>query len=185
MLEGKTVNLRILERNDVDFLVECRNDIDFWGEYVPMGEQISKAEWMKYFDSPSNLAILAEAKTFIVQKKDGTKIGIILHRLNLPYKWMEIAYILVPSERRKGYGTEAAQLIVDYLFLSKEIARIHAIADVGNKASQRVLERAGFQKEGTMRKCAFNRGELIDCYLYSILREEWKEPKILTRTEEK
>jgi ribosomal-protein-alanine N-acetyltransferase len=181
LLEGKTVNLRVMERDDIDFLVECRNDIDFWGEYVPIGEQISKAEWMKYFDNPSNLAIVIEMKTFIVQKKDGIKIGLICHRLNQPYKWMEISYFFAPSERGKGYGTEAVQLMVDYLFLSKELARIHAIADVRNKASQRVLEKAGFQREGTMRKCVFNRGELIDYYLYGILREEWKEPKILTR----
>ncbi len=182
MLEGKNVNLRVAERDDIDFLVEWFNDVDFWGEYTPIMEQISKTERIKYFDNPSNLAILTEIKTFIVQKKDGTKIGLIFHRLNLPYKWMEIGYFFVTSERRKGYGTEAARLVVDYLFLSKELARIHAIADVRNKASQRVLEKAGFQREGTMRKCVFNRGELSDCYLYSILREEWKEPKILTRT---
>jgi len=185
LLEGKNVNLRIMERDDVDFLVECRNDIDFWGEYVPIGEQISKAEWMKYFDSPSNLAILTEMKTFIVQKKDGIKIGIICHRLNQPYKWMEIGYFFAPIERGKGYGTEAVQLMIDYLFLSKELARIHAIADVRNRASQRVLEKAGLQREGTMRKCLFNRGEWRDYYLYSILRDEWKEPKIPTRTEKK
>jgi RimJ/RimL family protein N-acetyltransferase len=181
LLEGKTVNLRVMERDDVDFLVGCRNDIDFWGEYVPVGEQISKAEWLKYHDNPSNLGILIEHKTFIVQKKDGTKIGLIYHRLNQPYKWMEIGYFFVPNERGKGYGTEAAQLIIDYLFLSKEIARIHAIADVRNRASQRVLEKAGFQREGTMRKCQFIRGEWRDHHLYSILREEWKEPKILTK----
>ncbi len=181
MLEGKNVNLRIMERDDIDFLVECLNDIDFGGEYVPIGEQISKAEWMKYFDSPSNLAILTEMKTFIVQKKDGIKIGIIYHQLNQPYKWMEIGYFFAPSERGKGYGTEAVQLMIDYLFLSKELARIHAIADVRNRASQRVLEKAGLQREGTMRKCLFNRGEWRDYYLYSILREKWNEPKILTR----
>jgi RimJ/RimL family protein N-acetyltransferase len=185
LLEGKNVNLRVMERDDVDFLVECRNDIDFWGEYIPIGEQISKAEWLKYYDNPSNLGILIEHKTFIVQKKDGTRIGLIFHRLNLPYKWMEIGYIFVPSERGKGYGTEAAQLIVDYLFLSKELARIHAIADVRNRASQRVLERTGFKKEGLIRKAAFIRGEWTDMFLYSILREEWKEPKILTGTEMK
>jgi RimJ/RimL family protein N-acetyltransferase len=182
LLEGKAVNLRVIEKDDVDFLVECRNDIDFWGEYISIGEQISKSEWLRYFDSPSNLAILMENKSFIVQKKDGTKIGLINHRLNLPYKWMEIGYVFVPSARGKGYGTEAVQLIVDYLFLSKELARIHAVADVRNKASKRVLEKAGFQREGTMRKCVYNRGELRDYYLYSILREEWKEPKILTRS---
>jgi ribosomal-protein-alanine N-acetyltransferase len=180
LLEGKTVNLRVMERDDVDFLVECRNDVDFWGEYVPVGEQISKAEWMRYFDNSSNLAILTEWKTFIVQKKEGTKIGLINHRLNLPYKWMEISYFFAPSERGKGYGTEAVQLLVDYLFLSKDLVRIHAIADVRNKASQRVLEKASFQREGTIRKADFNRGKWRDYYLYSILREEWREPKMLT-----
>ena len=72
--------------------------------------------------------------------------------------------------------------MVDYLFLSKEIACIQAITDVRNTASQKVLENAGFQKEGTIRKRFSIRGEWRDGYLYSVLREEWKEPKILTRT---
>lgn len=184
MLEGKNVDLRILERDDIDLLADWFNDLDFWGEYVFM-EQISKSERIRYFDNPSNLAILTEIKQFIVQKKDGTKIGFVFHRFSLPYKWMEIGYFLVPGERGKGYGTEAAQLMVDYLFLSKDVARVQAYTDVRNKASQRVLEKAGFQKEGTMRKCDFNRGKLTDWHLYSILREEWKEPKILTKTTSK
>jgi len=53
---------------------------------------------------------------------------------------------------------------------------------VKNRASQRVLEKAGFKKEGALRKSMFVRGEWVDTYVYSILREEWKEPKILTKT---
>jgi RimJ/RimL family protein N-acetyltransferase len=71
--------------------------------------------------------------------------------------------------------------MVDYLFLSKEIVRIQAQTDVGNTASQKVLEKAGFKKEGIVRKLIFVRGEWRDFCLYSILREEWKEPKILTK----
>jgi RimJ/RimL family protein N-acetyltransferase len=56
---------------------------------------------------------------------------------------------------------------------------------VRNLASQKVLEKAGFKREGILRKSAFERGEWRDFYVYSILREEWKEPKILTRTEKK
>jgi RimJ/RimL family protein N-acetyltransferase len=56
---------------------------------------------------------------------------------------------------------------------------------VRNFASQKVLEKAGFKKEGTIRKSAFIKGEWRDGCLYSILREEWKGPKILTRTEKK
>jgi len=55
-------------------------------------------------------------------------------------------------------------------------------AGVDNFASQRVLEKAGFTKEGIFRKSAFIMGVWQDGVLYSVLREEWKEPKILTRT---
>jgi len=72
--------------------------------------------------------------------------------------------------------------MVDYLFLSKEIARVQAHTDVRNAGSQKVLEKAGFSKEGALRKSSFIRGEWRDNFVYSILREEWKEPKILTRT---
>jgi RimJ/RimL family protein N-acetyltransferase len=72
--------------------------------------------------------------------------------------------------------------MLDYLFLSKNIVRIQARTDLRNVASQKILEKAGFKKEGVVRKSSFVRGEWRDRYLYSILREEWKEPKILTRT---
>lgn len=72
--------------------------------------------------------------------------------------------------------------MVDYLFLSKENMRIQAQTDARNVASQRVLEKAGFKKEGTLRKNFFMRGDWTDTLLYSILREEWKGPKILTKT---
>jgi ribosomal-protein-alanine N-acetyltransferase len=71
--------------------------------------------------------------------------------------------------------------MVDYLFLSKNIVRIQAVTHIENKASQRVLEKVGFKKEGILRKSVFIMGVWSDFYILSILKEEWKEPKILTR----
>jgi ribosomal-protein-alanine N-acetyltransferase len=88
----------------------------------------------------------------------------------------------LPNERGKGYCSEAVKIMVDYLFLSKDTGRIQAQTDPRNIASQKVLEKVGFKKEGTLRRNFFMRGEWRDAYIYSILREEWKEPKILTRT---
>jgi len=182
LLEGKNVNLRVREKGDVDFEAECYNDIDFWGENPPAYEQISKSSLMKLFDDPNDLQKMIGWKPFIIQKKDGTRIGIIWHMVNQPSGTMEIVCFLIPGERGKGYGTEAAQLMVDYLFLYRNIVRIQATANVRNKASQRVLEKAGFKIEGTIRKYLLVRGIWTDYYLLSILREEWKEPKILTKT---
>jgi RimJ/RimL family protein N-acetyltransferase len=78
--------------------------------------------------------------------------------------------------------SEAITVIVDYLFLSKDIVRIQAKADPENIASWKALEKAGFKKEGVLRKTFFCRGKWRDDCIYSILREEWREPRILTKT---
>jgi len=182
LLEGKSVNLRVREKEDVDFLYECYSDIDFWGDNPPAYEQTPKWLLMKEPDNPTDKQKVIEFKTFIIQKKDGTRIGIVWHLVNQPSGTMEIGYFLIPSERGKGYGTEAAQLMVDFLFLFRNIVRIQATTNLRNKASQRILEKAGFRIEGTMRKFQFVKGVWTDYCLHSVLREEWKGPKILTKT---
>jgi len=167
LLEGKNVDLRVMEKDDIDFLFECVNDIDFWADNPPLySEQVSKSRLMgDFFDNPPNWAVVIDWKWFIIQKKDGTKIGIAWHLVNIPFGKMEIIGFLVPSERGKGYGTEAAQLMVDSLFLFKNIVRIQATANVRNKASLRILEKAGFRIEGTIRKFLFVKGVWTDYHL--------------------
>ena len=172
MLEGKNVNLRKAEKDDVSLVVEWWGNSQYMGDYQDV-MTISKAKMEK--------VMLEHTIFFIIEKKDGTKIGHIGAYMGTRTSW-EIGYALVPSERGKGYGTEAIQIMVDYLFLKKDFVRVQAPAAPGNIASQRALEKAGFSKEGLMRKSGHAKGEYIDQYLYSILREEWKEPKILTRT---
>jgi RimJ/RimL family protein N-acetyltransferase len=174
LLEGKNVNLRIVEKEDLPCLGDWYNNPDFIGEFAWLPQQ-SKTEREKWYEN-----LPADARFFFIEKKDGTKIGTIAHFPTA--RLMEIGYVLVPNERKKGYCTEAAMIMVDYLFLSKDIVRVQARTDVRNMVSQKVLEKVGFKKEGIIRKSDFSRGEWRDNYLYSILREEWKEPKILART---
>ena len=178
MLEGKNVNLRVMEKEDLPLLYEWTNNLEFLGEYFSP-HQTSMTEREKAFSEPSPF----EMKRFIIEKKDGTKIGFILHfnTLHPMMETVEIAYALMPSERRKGYCAEAAQLMVDYLFLSKDTPCVQAMTHIKNVASQGVLREVGFKKEGIMRKRLHVRGEWADIVTFSILREEWKEPKILTK----
>jgi RimJ/RimL family protein N-acetyltransferase len=85
----------------------------------------------------------------------------------------------MPNERGKGYTTEAVGLLVDYLFLLKDIQRIQALINEDNTPSKRVLEKNGFKMEGILRKLAFMIGKHTDTALYSIIRDDWGEPKIL------
>jgi RimJ/RimL family protein N-acetyltransferase len=165
--------LRVAEKGDLSLIAEWLNNPEFFN-YAPFPQR-SRAELERQYDS-----LPSESKWFVVEKKDGSKIGFVYHELE--GSQMEIGYALLPSERNKGYGTEAITIIVDYLFLTRQIVRIQATTDLRNRASQRAMEKNGFTREGTIRKAEFVRGHWRDEYLYSILREEWKEPKILTRT---
>jgi hypothetical protein len=48
-----------------------------------------------------------------------------------------------------------------------------------NRASQRVLEKAGFQLEGRLRRTVFSRGRWRDTLMCSLLRDEWQGPRLL------
>ncbi len=173
MLKGKSVNLRVLEKEDLQSpIAEWNKNSDFYGEYAPL-TQDSQTEIEKLFETTE------KKKWFIIEKKDGSKIGLIGH---FPKDdCLEIGYVLLPRERKKGYCTEAVEIIVDFLFLSRDIVRIQAYTDVRNVASQKVLNKANFKKEGVLRKFRFARGEWKDYAVFSILREEWKQPRILTK----
>jgi RimJ/RimL family protein N-acetyltransferase len=175
LLEGKTVSLRIVEKEDLSLIQEWWNNPEFSGIYNPMDEQRSRADIEKDYEK-----LGSEKAWFLILKKDGSKIGFLGMRIF--GMWWQIGYVLIPSERGKGYCTEAVQIAVDYLFMSKNIVRVQAGTFPGNIASQRILEKAGFKREGTVRKGMFSWGNWEDVCLYGLLREEWKEPKILART---
>ena len=158
------MNLRVVEKEDLTLIAEWRNNPEFQGEYNLLIQE-SKAELEKRYDN-----FRPEEKWFLIEKKDGSEIGLIV--LEPGSGMQEIGYGIFSSERGKGYCTEAVKLVVDYLFLSKEIVRIQAHTDTRNAASVRVLEKAGFKREGIVRKHIFTRGEWRDEFLCSILREE-------------
>jgi len=175
LLEGKSIRLKLCDKENLDYFVDFWNNLDYYSGYEGIMEQMTKAEAEKRFEDTSKKA------TFTIQKKDGKNIGLVVY-FGQTSGSITVGYAIEPSEHGKGYGTEALQLMTDYLFLAKEIHRIQANTDPENKASQRILEKVGFKKEGVSRRSSFVRGQWRDEYNYSILREEWKEPKILTKT---
>jgi RimJ/RimL family protein N-acetyltransferase len=172
LLEGQTVNLRIIEKEDLSLIQEWVNNPQFIGKYEPISQETLGETTQQYDNSIKNGGMW-----FFIEKKDGTKIGYMVYYL--ARRQHEIGYAIIPSERGKEYATEAGRMLVDYLFLSKDIIRIQADTSEHNIASQRVLEKIGFTREGVLRKVSFEYGAWKNAIQYSILREEWKKPRFI------
>ncbi len=99
----------------------------------------------------------------------------IFRQGNIHRKTAELGYYVAEEYWGKGIMTEAVRKICEYVFSRSDIIRIYAEPFANNKASCRVLEKAGFQYEGTLRSNAVKNGKVIDMKMYSLLKEEIKE----------
>lgn len=82
---------------------------------------------------------------------------------------------IATQHRGRGYGKRAARWLVDHLFTNyPELQRVEANTRGDNAAMQRVLLRAGFTHEGTLRDAWRGAdGQWFDTMVYGILRAEW------------
>jgi len=92
--------------------------------------------------------------------------------INWSHGLAEIGYALSTEYQRRGLMAQALELLISDLFVRTAIRRIEARCAVSNQASQRVLERVGFEREGLLRGYFLLRGQPVDNYLYAILRAD-------------
>jgi len=89
-----------------------------------------------------------------------------VHRLTA-----EIGYWVAEECWGKGIMTEAVKQACRYIFDDTDIVRIFAEPYAFNTPSCRVLEKAGFVYEGTLRKNAVKNGQFVDMKMYAIIKE--------------
>ena len=96
----------------------------------------------------------------------------VFRQENIHKQTAELGYYISEEYWGKGIMTEAVKQICEYVFSKSDIIRIYAEPFAYNIASCRVLEKAGFQYEGTLRSNAIKNGKVIDMKMYSLLKAE-------------
>jgi ribosomal-protein-alanine N-acetyltransferase len=84
----------------------------------------------------------------------------------------EIGYWLAEPYWGKGIATRAVRAFVKHVFATTDLVRLYAYVFETNPASVRVLEKAGFRREGRLRKSVIKHGRIIDQDLFALLRDE-------------
>jgi RimJ/RimL family protein N-acetyltransferase len=89
----------------------------------------------------------------------------------------EVGYLLPAASRGRGVMAAAMRLLLDWSFGEPlRLERVQALTHPDNVPSQRVLERAGFSREGLLRAYRAEPGGREDRVMWSLLAIDWRSP---------
>jgi ribosomal-protein-alanine N-acetyltransferase len=180
-LKGNKIFVKILESSDAEALLrlELRNR-DFFQTYTPLRDDDfytleGQLDRIRKYSEMKNLDQLYAFGIYLMET--GELIGKItlseVVRGHLQSCW--IGYYLDKDHNGKGYMTEAVRLVVSYAFNELKLHRIEAGVMPHNIGSIRVLEKAGFHKEGIAKKNVKINGKWEDHLVLAIVNEEGSE----------
>jgi RimJ/RimL family protein N-acetyltransferase len=170
-LHARGVVLRFPELDDVDGILPAFTDAELReaGNLPAFNREQLLASLGELPDLAERGRLLALAAA---DAESGEIIGgATLHHLDSERKIVEIGYFVLPTARGRGVATTIARTLAEHAF-SLGIERVAAYVNVGNTASERVLEKAGFTREGVVRSMPKPDGRRVDKTLFSLLPGE-------------
>ena len=164
------VQLQPLDESLLDTFVRLTT-IPQVNQFLPFAPNYSRAE------AESLLATVRNQQSgcfcWIIRTQDTLEeIGVLTAMPAFHHQCIQIGYWIDPQYQRMGYATQAVELIVKLAFQHLGKQRVQAQVVPGNEASVRVLEKAGFKKEGRLAKSHIIKGELADTFLYAVTQGE-------------
>lgn len=167
---GPELRLRPLDERDLDPIVQaCRDPEIIRWTTVPNPYQRSDAEFFVHEHGPT-VWRRGTGVVFAISDESDRYAGVIELRLSPTDPLVgDLGYLIVPQVRGRGYCPAAVAAVCVWGFTALDLARIEWRANVGNTASRRAIEKAGFTIEGTARRALQHRGARIDAWVGALL----------------
>ncbi len=155
---------------DEDAIVRHANNRKLWRnmrDSFPHPYTRADAEWWVRYASSTN-----PVTNFAIEV-DGEAVGAIglVLREDIFRRSAEIGYWLGEAHWGRGIVSEAVRGLTEYAFQTFDLCRIYAGVFEWNPASMRVLEKAGYQFEGRMKKAVTKDGQTVDEFIYACVRD--------------
>jgi RimJ/RimL family protein N-acetyltransferase len=164
-IEGDRITLRPLALDELDASIASREAADRTAHPVKPDRERLRARFERS-------GVLQDGAIDLAIDRDGVRIGemqtYVPPTRELPPGAYEVGIMLDEEERGRGYGTEAVQLFLGWLFDEQGATRVHMPTVESNTAMRTVLERLGFRSEGTVHDLG------IDFCFYCITRDEFR-----------
>ena len=138
MIQTERLTIRIATDEEMQALIAAQTDEDMRQAYTEM--------WELCRENPAERAWYAVWVTEL--RSTGERIGDLCFKGLSPEGKTEIGYGFLPEFWGKGYATEAVTALTQWAAKQPGVCRIEAETDPDNAASQRVLEKVGFVRNG-------------------------------------
>lgn len=175
MLNGKTVVLRAVTRDDLVRLCQFNNDLAVElasGGDAPMPQALERLQ--AEFDEKAGQGG-RDGPEFAIEV-DGKLIGqCALFAFDDVSRCCELGITIGDkSYWGRGYGRDTVRTLLDYAFHLLNLRRVFLAVNGNNDRAIRAYRSCGFVEEGRLRAHVWNNGAYVDLVYMGILREEWK-----------
>jgi RimJ/RimL family protein N-acetyltransferase len=161
--------IRAPEDRDIDEIAPAFLDPEVGGEagLPPVGAE--RLREMLHEQIPA-LRAQGLLSPYVIEDVDARALlgGAALHHLDPMRDTVEVGYWLFAYARGRGVATRSVRALAEHAF-ANGICRFEAHVRIGNVASERVLERLGFEREGVRRRFLRHEGRRVDATLFALL----------------
>jgi len=171
MLKVESITLRPVRSTDLDQLYAFHVDLDNRGDFFPRGILAQPAFHKQFQDTgfwskDEGMLVIVSSNDELLGHIEFFKTVNYLDEYELSYQ------VYAPEHRGKGVATEAVDLLVCYLFETKQVNRIRLVIHPDNGASRRLADKCGFRHEGTARGAWYHKGKHQDVEIYALLHDD-------------
>jgi RimJ/RimL family protein N-acetyltransferase len=166
------IRLRPWERRDVPAVTAACQDPEI-PRWTVVPHKYTKHHARDFIaGTASDMASGRELALAIVDADDRVLGALGMSNFDWPDLKAEIGYWIAKEARRRGTGARATRLLAVWAMTTLGLERIELLANPANEASLRLAERAGFTREGTLRRYRRRHGEREDLVMFSLLAED-------------
>ncbi len=169
-LKGDKVYLRALEPEDLDLLFEVENNEEFWevsATSVPFSRYILK----QYLENSHRDIYEVKQLRLVICENTGEAVGFIdLFDLDPKNRRAALGILIInKNNRKKGFGTEALELVSKYCFAHLGLHQVYANVSEDNASSKILFEKAGFTVAARKKDWNLVDGEFKDEITYQLI----------------
>jgi len=175
-MSNQTTNfiLREWQISDAASLAENANNINIWNNLRDaLPHPYSEKDGQDYIKMTLSQPKPATLFAIVVDGKAVGSIGIFL-KTDVERITAELGYFIGEMYWNRGIMTNAIKEMVSYAFVNfPHLKKIYATPFAFNIASQKVLQKAGFEREAILKQAAIKNGEVVDLHYYGLLKNQW------------